>query len=232
MLKGLRIKDLDFDIICLRVGSALAQMKSEREEDLRTPILIERGIIIMTVNNDLTDYYELLQINPNADTETIEKVFRMLAKRYHPDNGITGSSEKFSMIMDAYRVLSDPEKRASYDITYPEIQRRKWQFQISISSDADEEDEKRTRYDILSALYLTRKKNVRDPGVGTWHLEKLLGYPEELMEFEMWYLKEKGWLSKTENGKFAITADGVDIVEKNKLVPNHFKLLPLPEHMN
>jgi curved DNA-binding protein len=185
----------------------------------------------MTGNNDLTDYYEFLQINHNADNETVEKVFRMLAKRYHPDNGLTGDIDKFNMILEAYRVLSDPEKRAAYDIAYPEIQRRKWQLHLSISSEDNNEDETKIRYDILAALYVMRKKNVKEPGIGIWNLEKLLGYPEELMEFEMWYLKEKGWLLRTDTGKYAITADGVDIVEKNKLVSNHFKLLPLPEHM-
>ena len=186
----------------------------------------------MNGNNNLVDYYEYLQISPNADAETVEKVFRMLAKRYHPDNPTSGNSEKFNMILNAYQMLSDPEKRASYDITYPEIQRRKWEFQRSISSDGSEEDEMKMRYEILAALYSARKKNVRDPGMGCWYLEKLLGYPEQLMEFEIWYLQEKGWLSRTDSGKFAITADGVDIVEKNKLVSNNFKMLPMPENVN
>ena len=187
----------------------------------------------MNSNNNLVDYYEYLQVSPNADTETIEKVFRMLAKRYHPDNPGTGSLERFDMILEAYRVLSDPEKRAAYDLIYPEIQRHKWQFHMSIASDdQNQDDEMKIRFDILAALYVMRKKNVRDPGIGIWHLEKLLGYPEEVMEFEIWYLKEKGWLLRTDSGKFAITADGVDMVEKNKLVSNHIKLLPLPEHMN
>jgi len=37
-------------------------------------------------NQSLPDYYEDLQISPIADLETIERVFRLLAKRYHPDN--------------------------------------------------------------------------------------------------------------------------------------------------
>jgi curved DNA-binding protein CbpA len=43
------------------------------------------------------DYYEALQLSPNADLETIERVFRMLAKRYHPDNDQTGNVDKFSL---------------------------------------------------------------------------------------------------------------------------------------
>ena len=44
------------------------------------------------------DYYEDLQISPNADLETIERVYRLLAKRYHPDNQATGSIEKFGRL--------------------------------------------------------------------------------------------------------------------------------------
>jgi len=190
---------------------------------------VTKGRINMTVQNDLTDYYEFLQINQNADTETIEKVFRMLAKRYHPDNISTGDVEKFKMIMEAYRVLSDPEKRAAYDLKYPEIQRQKWQFHISISDDSNGDNEKKIRRDILAAVYTTRRKNVNDAGLGTWHLEKLLGFPQQLMEFEIWYLKEKRWIERTESGKYAITVDGVDIVEQDKIIAQNVKLIPVLE---
>ena len=43
-----------------------------------------------------TDYYEDLQVSSNADVETIERVYRLLAKRYHPDNNGTGDAEKFN----------------------------------------------------------------------------------------------------------------------------------------
>lgn len=185
----------------------------------------------MYANTQTADYYEYLQISPNADTETIEKVFRLLAKKYHPDNPSSGSPEKFSRILNAYQVLTDPEKRAAYDLTYPEIQKRKWKFHVSISSDS-KEDEQKIRHTILAALYTTRKKNVKEPGVGACHLEQMLGFPEEVMEFEMWYLKEKGWLSRTDTGKFAITVDGVDMVEKNRVVSNHVRMIPMLEPMN
>jgi len=57
------------------------------------------------------DYYEDLQISSNADQETIERVYRMFAKRYHPDNNGSGSVEKFEIVTKAYKVLSNPEKR-------------------------------------------------------------------------------------------------------------------------
>ena len=70
------------------------------------------------------DYYEGLQISPNADLETIERVYRLLAKRYHPDNQVTGSIEKFKIIASAYKTLSKPEKRAAYDAKYEEVRGR------------------------------------------------------------------------------------------------------------
>ena len=49
------------------------------------------------------DYYEALQISVTAEPETVHRVYRLLAQRYHPDNGETGSDSKFRQIADAYR---------------------------------------------------------------------------------------------------------------------------------
>ena len=65
----------------------------------------------------IVDHYEFLQINPKAQSETIQRVYRFLAARYHPDNPETGDPEKFLRLNDAYEVLSDPELRARYDET-------------------------------------------------------------------------------------------------------------------
>ncbi|HSW49352.1 MAG TPA: DnaJ domain-containing protein, partial [Bryobacteraceae bacterium] len=61
------------------------------------------------------DCYEVLQISPMAEMETIQRVYRILATRYHPDNPHTGDAEKFLLITRAYKTLSDPEKREAYD---------------------------------------------------------------------------------------------------------------------
>jgi hypothetical protein len=64
------------------------------------------------------DCYETMQLSRNADAETISRVYRLLASRYHPDNRETGDSEKFLRLAEAYQILSDPEKRARYDVGY------------------------------------------------------------------------------------------------------------------
>ena len=64
------------------------------------------------------DYYEFLQISPNAEPNTVSRVYRFLAARFHPDIPETGDAEKFVLLKQAYDVLSDPERRAEYDATY------------------------------------------------------------------------------------------------------------------
>ncbi len=64
------------------------------------------------------DYYELMQISPNAELETIKRVYRLLAARYHPDNPQTADYDLFVLLNDAHRTLTDPATRAAYDLTY------------------------------------------------------------------------------------------------------------------
>ena len=62
------------------------------------------------------DYYEVLGISRSATDEAVKRAFRKLAFKYHPDhNRESGAEERFKEINEAYEVLSDPEKRGSYD---------------------------------------------------------------------------------------------------------------------
>jgi curved DNA-binding protein CbpA len=61
------------------------------------------------------DLYSILEIAPQASEREIRSAYRALAKKLHPDTGAGSSEEKFRAIQDAYEVLSDPEKRRSYD---------------------------------------------------------------------------------------------------------------------
>jgi molecular chaperone DnaJ len=63
------------------------------------------------------DYYEILGVSRDADDATIKKAFRRLARELHPDvnRHDPNAEEKFKEAAEAYEVLSDPERRATYD---------------------------------------------------------------------------------------------------------------------
>src|SRR5215470_12874354 len=66
---------------------------------------------------DFIDYYQVLGINKNATEDEIKKVYRKLARKYHPDLNPNDkeANKKFQQINEANEVLSDPEKRKKYD---------------------------------------------------------------------------------------------------------------------
>jgi hypothetical protein len=175
--------------------------------------------------NFFIDYYEDLQVSSNADIETIERVYRLLAKRYHPDNNGSGNTEKFTRITEAYKVLTDPEKRAGFDVKYEKERDRQFKKLYEASCSEGFEADQRIRHLILSILYIEIRKDPSHPGVGLWQLEKLIGWPEKILEFHTWYLKEKGWIKPTDTGGYAITANGVDVVEENEMTLGKDRLI-------
>jgi DnaJ-class molecular chaperone len=75
-----------------------------------------------------TDYYEIMEISPNANSETIDRIFRYLASRYHPDNQDTGDLSRFTEIVDAHNTLKDPLKRVQYDLQHKEYSGSRWKL--------------------------------------------------------------------------------------------------------
>jgi len=176
---------------------------------------IRKGVPVS--NTSFVDYYELLQLSPNADTETIERVFRHLAKRYHPDNPESADSDRFHLIVEAHRILSDPEARSGYDVKYQDYWNRRWKLASEASDGSAFGDDREVRESLLSILYIQRRRNMKNPGLGDYEMARLLGRPHELVEFHLWYLKSKGWVERLDTGYLAISALGVDEVEKRRL---------------
>ena len=67
------------------------------------------------------NYYDILEVNKNASPEVIEKAYKTLVKKYHPDlqdNNLKNEyEEKIKLINEAFEVLSDSEKRKNYDLS-------------------------------------------------------------------------------------------------------------------
>ena len=163
------------------------------------------------------DFYEVLQLSPNATADTVERVYRMLAKRFHPDNQETGDGARFADVQQAYETLSDPETRAAYDVKYEENRALTWKvFRQEGATDHRSQD-RRLFHAILSLLYIARRRDPHNGGLGSVTLEKLLGCPAQHLEFPIWYLKQRGWIERLESGLYAITADGVDKIASEDL---------------
>jgi len=171
------------------------------------------------------DYYEVLQLSQQADTETIERVFRLLAKRYHPDNPKSGDEDKFREAHTAYEILLDPMRRAEFDVHYDRDRSIQWQVFEQGTALGTHEDDKRIFHGVLSLLYVARRRNPESGGLGALQLEKMLGVPREHLEFPLWILKKRGWTENLDTGQVAITVDGIDRVIDEDLAPPDDRLL-------
>jgi curved DNA-binding protein CbpA len=166
--------------------------------------------------DEFVDFYEILQISPNAEFATIQRVYRMLASRYHPDNPDTGDTNRFVLLQQAYNVLSDAEQRAAYNEDYkvkrvqpiPVFERK--EFLVGIEAETNR------RLGILCLLYNQRRDDPNHPTVSIFDLESIMSIPREHLEFTSWYLREKGYIRRDDHGELMVTAEGVDYVEERR----------------
>jgi curved DNA-binding protein len=191
---------------------------------------IERRGAPMRTPDDFIDYYEVLQISPNADVETIHRVFRMQAARYHPDNKQTGNIERFMLLSRIYETLCDQKRREAYDL------RRRLREPGSIpvfglaEFVAGIEGEVNRRLGVLCLLYKRRRSNPDHPALSLLQLEFLMEFPREHLMFTVGYLREKALIRVVENSDFQITAEGIDSLEtgvSGKQIFQHLLEAPL-----
>ena len=77
------------------------------------------------------DHYETLQIARGAEPEVVDKAYRALCMKYHPDHVAperrAAATKRLQAINEAYSVLSDPARRAAYDRGLPDDRGRAWE---------------------------------------------------------------------------------------------------------
>ena len=159
---------------------------------------------------DFINHYESLEVSPSASFETVERVFRYLAKRYHPDSSEHGDIKKFTQIAEAYEVLSDPAKRASFDV---EMDKQRTSEVEIVEGTGTIGDDTADRHRLLSLFYAQRRQSIKNPGLGMNTVEQMMGIPVEVLDFHVWFFREKGWIQREEGGAISITADGVEKLE-------------------
>jgi len=175
------------------------------------------------------DYYEVLQISCNADGETIHRVYRIMAARFHPDNPKTGDVDRFLALREAYDVLSDPAQRAQYDRSRAANNEAPLPiFEMQDFIDGLEGEVNR-RLGVLAVLYHHRRVGGSKPGISILELERCMALPREYLDFTLWYLRSKGYVSAEDNSDYSVTAKGVDYLESVSIHNPLAKRLISPE---
>jgi curved DNA-binding protein CbpA len=172
---------------------------------------------LQMTEKEIPDYYEFLEISPQATQDTIHRVYRYLASRYHPDSSGTGDLDKFTQLSAVYKVLSDPARRAEYN-----AQRATHQpaIQNPLSSTIDfldqVEGDQNRRVAVLTILYYRRRMYPNEPQVSLAEIERRMGFPRDYLDFTTWYLSKKKYISKADNSDFTLTVEGVDFIETQR----------------
>lgn len=159
------------------------------------------------------NYYDLFQINPRAEVETIERVYRLLAARYHPDNRQTGDPERFRLLTEAHDVLRDPVRRREYDRQFEATPAGPLPIFLGREFTDGIDAEAKIRIGVLCLLYSKRRANPDFAALSLLDMENIMAFPRERLLFALWYLRAKRYVVQDDRSSFIISADGVDFLE-------------------
>jgi curved DNA-binding protein CbpA len=118
-------------------------------------------------------------------------------------------------LTEAYEVLSDPERRAQYDVVHHQFVRERWKVVEGADGEVDFRAEQVTRLMLLELLYTRRRTEPREPTLSILDVEALIGRPREHLEFSIWFLTQKRFIQRGDDSGLTITADGAEYLENN-----------------
>lgn len=189
------------------------------------PSEIPRGETQMLGNS--IDHYEILQVSRRADTDTIRRVYHLMAQRYHPDNRETGNEELFRQIVLSQEVLCDPARRAAFDVQLASHDQARLHLFENWQSSRGVQSEVLKRQAILRLLYNKRFTDSDQPWIALRDFENLMGCPREHLEFSFWVLRENKLVSRGDNARYEITYQGVAAVEAEETSAQPPAIYPL-----
>jgi curved DNA-binding protein CbpA len=172
-------------------------------------------------------------VSRRADADTIRRVYHLMAQRYHPDNRETGNDELFRQIVKANEVLSDPARRAAFDLELASHDQARLHLFENWQGTRGVQAEVVKRQAILRLLYNQRFNDAERPWIVLRDFENLMGCPREHLEFSFWVLREGKLVTRGDNARYEITYQGVAAVEAEDAgghPPAIFPLLTAPPH--
>lgn len=165
------------------------------------------------------DHYQVLEIDPKANLDTIHQAYGKLAEKYHPRNANSGNQAKFDAINLAYEVLCDSGLRHEFD-KLKGIGDDKAEFRFSgLDFFAALGHETALRAALLCLLYDRRRLKPFTPGLSMRRVENVLECTSEGLNFALWYLKQRSMVASDDKSNLQITVEGMDYLETNPPTP-------------
>ena len=164
------------------------------------------------------DHYEVLEVDPRAEAETIQRAYASLAQKYRPEDPAGGDPGKLQAVKLAYEVLSDPVLRQHFDKVKGIDAQGAPKFNGTAFFEALGR-ESGLRLAVLCVLYDRRRARPSVPGLSLRQLDSIVASADEEMNFALWYLKQRGLAASDDKSNLLITVEGMDFLEATRPSP-------------
>jgi hypothetical protein len=159
------------------------------------------------------DHYSVLGVAPSADLETIRAAYDKLIEKFGADDS------KVEALKQAYEVLSDADLRAAFDkVKGVDLEVGGPKFSGAEFFQALEQSAG-LRAAVLSILYDRRRVKSFKPSLSMRHMDAMVNVSGEALNFALWYLKKRGFVTYDDKSSMEITVEGMDFLEQNRPVP-------------